>query len=80
MSRLLDLAEDAPPDLARRYVQLAWKASLRQRVRFPAAERAKFCRKCFHYLKPGEGVRTRVRKGRVITTCLFCGATRRRPI
>lgn len=80
MERLLDLAAGAEPELATRYVRLAWRLSTRHRVPMGPEMKARFCRRCFGTLRPGESVRTRVEKGRVVTTCLRCGAVRRRPI
>jgi ribonuclease P protein subunit RPR2 len=80
MERLLDLAAGAEPEFSTRYVRLAWRLSTRHRVRMGPEMKARFCRKCFGYLKPGESVRTRVARGRVVTTCLRCGAVRRRPV
>lgn len=80
MERLLDLAAGAEPERSARYIRLAWRLSTRHRVRMGPEMKARFCRKCFRYLAPGRSVRTRVEKGRVITTCLNCGVVRRRPL
>lgn len=77
---LLDLAAEAEPERSARYVRLAWRLSTRHRIRMGPEAKARFCRRCFRYLKPGASVRTRVEKGRVVTTCLHCGAVRRRPL
>lgn len=80
MGRLLDLAAEAEPERSARYVRLAWRLSTRHRVRMGPEMKGRFCRRCFGYLVPGESVRTRVEKGRIVTTCLRCGAIRRRPL
>lgn len=66
-------------ELARRYVELAKKISMRYRVRIPKELKVKFCKKCFYPYKLGK-FRVRVRKSRVIITCLNCGFERRIPI
>lgn len=80
MERLLDLAAEAEPERSARYVRLAWRLSTRHRVRMGPEMKGRFCRRCFGYLVPGESVRTRVEKGRIVTTCLHCGTVRRRPL
>ncbi len=80
MERLLGLAAEAEPERSARYVRLAWRLSTRHRVRMGPEMKGRFCRRCFGYLAPGESLRTRVERGRVVTTCLRCGAVRRRPL
>ncbi|RLI78782.1 ribonuclease P [Archaeoglobales archaeon] len=66
-------------ELAKRYVELAKKISMKYRVRIPKELRVKFCKKCLYPYKFGK-FRVRVRKSRVIITCLNCGFERRIPI
>lgn len=66
-------------ELARRYVELAKKISMKYRVRVPRELKVKFCKKCYYPYKVGK-FRVRVRKSRVIITCLNCGFERRIPI
>ncbi len=82
MVRLFDLAEesfDVDPDLSKRYVLLARRIGMRHRVRMPAYLKHKVCKGCGAYLVPGASCRVRVRGGRVVTTCLECGKSSRRP-
>ena len=65
---------------ANRYVQLACRVGTRYNVRIPPSFRDRFCRRCLGYFHEGATVRTRIRSGRRIRTCLSCGAIRRRPI
>ncbi|MDT8357784.1 MAG: ribonuclease P, partial [Methanomicrobiaceae archaeon] len=65
------------PALSDRYVALARRISMRQRVRIPRELQRRFCRKCHAYLVPGVNARVRVHRGRVVTTCLVCGHRRR---
>jgi ribonuclease P protein subunit RPR2 len=65
--------------LARRYVELAKKISMRYKVRIPEKYRYAFCKKCYYPYK-SDKIRIRIRKSRVIVTCLNCGFERRIPI
>lgn len=79
--KLLELAEKTKLEnyeLAKRYVELARKIAMKYRVKIPKELRT-FCRKC-HYPYRHDRVRVRVRKRRVIVTCLNCGYVRRFPI
>jgi ribonuclease P protein subunit RPR2 len=67
----------ANPAVSDRCVDLARRIAMRQRVRIPRELRRRFCRRCSAYLVPGSTVRVRVRRGRVVTTCLRCSARRR---
>jgi ribonuclease P protein subunit RPR2 len=76
IERLFELAEKAfekHPELADRYVKLAWKISTRYNVRLSTTLKRKFCRKCLSFWKPGASCRVRVQSGCVTITCLRCG-------
>ena len=60
-----------------RYVRLARRIGSRYNVRIPAEYRTLYCRSCSIFWVEGRTVRTRVRSGRRIQTCLRCGAVRR---
>jgi ribonuclease P protein subunit RPR2 len=82
MVRLFDLAEesfDNDPGLSKRYVFLARRIGMRHRVRLPPHLKRKVCKGCGTYLVPGASCRVRIRGSRVITTCLECGKSSRRP-
>ncbi len=66
-------------ELAKRYIKLAKKISMKYRVRIPKELKIKFCKKCLYPYKLDK-FRVRVRKSRVIITCLNCGFERRIPI
>lgn len=80
--RLLELAEAAARagrwDRAHRYADLAWRISLRHQLGAGVATRGRVCRRCRSFLVPGATARVRLREGRVVRTCLVCGAVRRR--
>ncbi len=66
-------------ELARRYVELARRIATRYRVRIPKELKTTFCKKCLYPYR-SDRVRVRVRKSRVIITCLNCGYEKRIPI
>ncbi len=55
--------------LAKRYVWLAKKISMRHRIHLPK----EFCKKCLAVRIEGTTVKTRLVKGFVEKTCLICG-------
>jgi ribonuclease P protein subunit RPR2 len=65
---------------ADRYVDLARRVGMRYNVRFQPAQRRSFCKVCYRYLLPGSTSRTRMNRGRVVTTCLNCGHVMRMPL
>ncbi len=66
-------------DLARRYVELARRIAMKYRLKLPKRYKLLFCKKCLYPYKEGK-FRVRIRKSRVIITCLNCGYERRIPI
>jgi ribonuclease P protein subunit RPR2 len=70
-------AARGPSPLADRYVALARKVGTRYNVRLPAEFRELCCRSCSAYWVEGRTVRTRLRAGVRVRTCLVCGAVRR---
>lgn len=67
------------PELSNRYVAIARKIAMRQRVRIDRPFRWQFCRHCSAFLVPGKTSRVRVHGGRVVVTCLACRKRRRYP-
>ncbi len=66
-------------ELARRYVELARRIAMKYRVKIPKDLRITFCKKCLYPYR-SDRVRVRIKKSRVIVTCLNCGYERRIPI
>lgn len=64
---------------ARRYVELARRLGMRYNVRMPPEFKRRFCKECLAYLVPSVNARVRVGRGRVVVTCLSCGAIQRLP-
>jgi|SRR3989344_4829863 len=66
--------------LADRYIELARKIGMKMNVRLPKRFKRKFCKHCYHYLKPGVNSRVRIHKHRVIIYCLNCKKYTRIPL
>lgn len=60
------------PERSNRYVELARKIAMRQRIRIDREHRRRFCHHCSAYLKPGQNMRVRVHRGNVVVTCHVC--------
>jgi len=65
--------------LADRYARLARRIGMRYNVRLPRDLRARICRKCTRYLLPSVTCTVRVHRGRIRTTCKYCGHVARHP-
>lgn len=74
-------AKGQEPKLARRYVQLAKKISMRTKVRIPKDEKRFLCKECSIPLIPGLNARVRLSaEKRIVTiTCLECQHVARHP-
>jgi ribonuclease P protein subunit RPR2 len=60
------------PERSNRYVELAQKIAMRQRIRIDREFRRQFCHNCSSYLVPGQNMRVRVHRGNVVVTCNIC--------
>lgn len=83
MEILFSLAEKefaVHPQRSNRYVELATRIAKRYNIKMKE-RKGGFCRKCFHYLKPGVNcrVRTSAEQRAVIMTCGDCGHVMRFP-
>ncbi|HVM46046.1 MAG TPA: ribonuclease P [Candidatus Thermoplasmatota archaeon] len=82
VARLVALAEQAVaaqrPERAHRYAELAWRVKTTYQLRGCAID-GRRCRSCGAFLS-GATSRVRLRDGVRVTTCLACGAVRRRPL
>lgn len=83
VSNLFALAEreslGRSPELADRYVALARRIGMRYNVRLRREYRELYCRGCSAFWVEGRTVRTRLRGGHRVRTCLRCGRQRRSP-
>lgn len=66
--------------LANRYVALARTISMKIKVKIPVELKRRFCKHCYHYLRPGANCRVRTRKGKVVISCLECKKVMRIPL
>jgi ribonuclease P protein subunit RPR2 len=65
-------AFSAHPERSNRYVDLARKIAMRQRIRIDREFRRQFCHHCYIFLVPGKNMRVRVHRGNVVITCQSC--------
>ena len=75
IARLFEAARQAfadHPERSRRYVEIARRIAMRQRIRIDRVLRRQFCHHCHAYLVPGRNLRIRVHDGYVVATCLCC--------
>ena len=66
------LAFSAHPERSNRYVNIARRIAMRQRIRIEREFRRQFCHHCYTYLVPGKNMRVRVHRGNVVVTCSSC--------
>ncbi len=71
---------DKDPKLANRYVSLARKIAMKVTLRFPRGLKRKFCKHCYHYLRPGVNCRIRTREKKLVYYCLDCKKYMRFPL
>jgi len=60
------------PERSNRYVEIARRIAMRQRVRIDRDLRRRFCHHCYAFLVPGRNMRVRVHRGDVVVTCGIC--------
>jgi len=65
------------PERSDRYVALARRIAMRQRVRIDHELRRQFCHHCYAFLVPGRNMRVRVHRGNVVVTCGICNGKMR---
>ena len=65
------------PERSNRYVTLARRIAMRQRVRIDREFRRQYCHYCSAFLVPGQNMRVRVHRGNVVVTCGVCNGKMR---
>jgi len=60
------------PERSNRYIELARRIAMRQRVRIDREFRRQYCHHCYAFLVPGRNMRVRVHDGNVVVTCGSC--------
>lgn len=68
------------PDLARRYVWLARRIGMRYLLPLGARRRRSICTHCHLPMVHGQTARVRIKRGKVVRTCLSCGTIIRLPL
>jgi len=66
------IAFSSHPERSNRYVNIARRIAMRQRIRIEREFRRQFCHHCYTYLVPGKNMRVRVHRGNVVVTCSSC--------
>jgi ribonuclease P protein subunit RPR2 len=72
--RIKELFEEAEKNknMANRYVELARKIAMKNRVRIPSELKRRFCKHCYKYLVPGKNLRVRIQNNHIVYSCLEC--------
>jgi len=66
------LAFPSHPERSDRYVEIARRIAMRQRIRIEQGFRRQYCHHCYSFLVPGKNMRVRVHRGNVVVTCYSC--------
>ena len=66
------LAFSAHPERSDRYIGIARRIAMRQRIRIDREFRRQYCHHCYSFLVPGKNMRVRVHRGNVVVTCSSC--------
>jgi ribonuclease P protein subunit RPR2 len=66
------LAFSDHPERSDRYVEIARKIAMRQRIRIDREFRRQYCHHCYAFFVPGKNMRVRVHRGNIVVTCLSC--------
>lgn len=75
--RLADRKFEKDPQLAKRYVAIARKISMKYNAKIPSEFKRKFCKKCGSYLRQGKNVTVRIKNSHMVYHCHECGAVSR---
>src|SRR3989344_6850646 len=65
--------------LADKYVKIARRVAMKQKIRLPSSLKKRFCKHCHSYLMPSVNCRIRIHKHRIIYYCLNCKHYMRHP-
>jgi ribonuclease P protein subunit RPR2 len=58
--------------LSDRYVEIARKIAMKQKVKIPSVYKRQFCKTCHSFLMPGKNCRVRLSKKNVVYFCSRC--------
>jgi len=67
----------AGPALAKRYVEIALKISMKTKTPVPRELKRMYCKNCRAYLVPHRNCRIRLSRGKIVYYCLNCKHIRR---
>ncbi len=79
LARIQHLFEEAEniknknPELAKRYITLVRKLSLKAKIKIPLELKRRFCRHCYAYFIPGKNYTVRTTGKTITYTCKSCG-------
>ncbi len=59
-------------DVADGYVRKARRLAMKVKLRMPSEIKRKFCKYCNSYLVPGQNLRVRTQKGKLVYFCQVC--------
>src|SRR3989338_7436339 len=59
-------------ELANKFVQKARRLAMKTRSRMPSEIKRNFCKHCHSFLIPGQNLRVRTQKGKLVYYCLEC--------
>jgi len=65
--------------LANKYVQHARKIAMSLNIKLPSEIKRQFCKHCYSYLVPGNNLRVRINKNKIVYYCLECKKFWRKP-
>lgn len=65
------------PERSNRYVDIARRIAMRQRIRIDQEFRRQYCHHCYSFLVPGRNMRVRIHRGTVVVTCHCCNKNTR---
>ena len=66
------LAFSQDPERSNRYVDIARRIAMRQRIRIDREFRRQYCHHCYSFLVPGKNMRVRIHRSNVVVTCHAC--------
>ena len=68
------------PERSQWYMAHVLRLSTKNRTPLPAQWKQRMCKRCHHFLIPGENCRVRIHRGKVILFCMNCSRYHRIPL
>ncbi|MFH1211343.1 MAG: ribonuclease P protein component 4 [Candidatus Woesearchaeota archaeon] len=60
------------PDYSQKYVDLARKIAMKNKVRIPSGLQKRFCKHCYAFFRPSVTCRARLQGGKLVYYCFKC--------